>query len=37
MRVKHQVQYPLADPDGSHQCLQPALYRLLGRQSTAIV
>ena len=33
------VQYPLADPDGSHQCLQPALYRLLGgrvRQSSEL-
>ena len=38
MRVKP-VQYPLADPDGSHQCLQPALYRLLGgrvRQSSEL-
>ena len=24
------VQYPLADPDGSDKCLQPALYGLLG-------
>ncbi len=30
MRESTSVQYSVADPDGSHQRLQPALHRLLG-------